>query len=205
MQSNGRAFQRPTIIRISSFLYHSTFDIRHFALNAPNQSLASLAAFSSEPGSSNKCVAPGIIFSFTSQRIWSRAISFSSMTMSSLPPTMSNVGACTFGKASLARSVVHHGKRPQRRPAKVPVAATSARAPPVLEPKYPMRKSRVSCCCKVHLVDLTRRSASKLMLNRCSRMYASRSAHARHKNLRETEDDPVNHSEGLAFKQCERS
>ena len=43
------------------------------------------------------------------------------------------------------------------------------------------------------------------MLNRCSRVYSSRSAHARHKNLRETEDDPVNHSEGLAFKQCERS
>ena len=102
-------------------------------------------------------VAPGIISSFTSQRIRSRAISFSSMTMSSLPPTMSNVGAWTFGNASPARS----GRPPRETTAPTScgssAAATSAAAPPVLEPKYPMRKSRVSSCCRAHFVACTRR------------------------------------------------
>jgi class 3 adenylate cyclase len=100
-----------------------------------NQSLASCATFSSAPGSSKRCVAPGIIASFTSQRILSRACSFNSMTMSSLPPTMSRVGACTFGKALSARS----GRPPRDTTAPTScgasTAATSAAAPPVLEPK----------------------------------------------------------------------
>ena len=94
-----------------------------------------------------------------------------------------NVGACTFGKASPARS----GRPPRETTAATPcessAAATSAAAPPVLEPKYPIRRLCVCSCCVAHFVACTRRSASKLMLNRCSRVYSSRSAHARHKNL----------------------
>src|SRR6267142_341732 len=108
-----------------------------------NQSRASSATWSSAPGSSKRCVAPGTIASCFSQCSCASAVRFSAMTWTSLPPTISRVGARTRVRADPARS----GRPPRETTAPTDsgraAAATSAAPAPVLAPKYPRRSSRV--------------------------------------------------------------
>src|SRR6516162_8091039 len=60
-----------------------------------NHSLAKRATSSRVPGSSKRWVAPGTMTSCLGQRSKRRACSFSSITTSSLPPTINRVGAST--------------------------------------------------------------------------------------------------------------
>ena len=64
-----------------------------------NHSRASWATASSVPGSSKRCVAPGTISSFFSQRSCESASLFMRITGVSSPPTMSSVGARTRANA----------------------------------------------------------------------------------------------------------
>ena len=66
----------------------------------------------------------------------------------------------------------HRAKRPHWRPLEVPLPQPVPQ-PPVLEPKYPIRKLRICSCCLIHFVACTRRWASRVMLNRCSRVWMS--------------------------------
>ena len=63
-----------------------------------NQSPASSMTFSSVPGSSKRCVAPGTSFIALSQDRTARACRFSPMTPWSSAPTISRVGAVTLAK-----------------------------------------------------------------------------------------------------------
>jgi predicted ATPase len=100
-----------------------------------NHSRASRATSSNAPGSSKRCVAPGMITNRFSQRSCASACRFSSMTWKSFPPTMSSVGARTHPRDGPARS-----GRPPRETTAVTTsgrsaAATKAAPAPVLAPK----------------------------------------------------------------------
>src|SRR5205085_4357466 len=123
--------QRFVILDLCNLILRHLYFVRG-PICLTNQSLASFATFSSAPGSSNKWVAPGTISILHSHFICARACSFSSITTSSSPPTISSVGAFTFGNASPAKS----GRPPRDTTAPTSsgnsAAATSAAPPPVL-------------------------------------------------------------------------
>ena len=95
------------------------------------------------------------------------ACSFNSITAASRLPTISSVGECTRAKASPAKS----GRPPREITAPTSrghsAAATSAAPAPVLEPKYPIRRSRVASLSRAHFVAYKNLSANKLMSERC--------------------------------------
>src|SRR5207248_8304664 len=71
--------QRLVIFDLSNLILRHLYLVRA-AMCLTNQSLASFATFSSAPGSSNKCVAPGTMSTSHSHFICARACSFKSIT-----------------------------------------------------------------------------------------------------------------------------
>ena len=95
-----------------------------------------------------------------------RASSFSSMTGSSCPPTMSSVGASTRASASPARS----GRPPREITARTragrAAAAMSAAAAPVLAPKQPIGSAASAGWSPAQSIAAITRSASRSMSKR---------------------------------------